>query len=153
YHSHCDAAIELLKYLDHYIWFFKFISDNKTNSQFNHMEENLTKALHDNATLIELAVLTLYSQAIMKPYMWMVHAPGTIHLNILDLGLFHISLIMHIKGIIANPLLLLNCDPRAYIQAVFDHLPWDNSLTVETVLKMFNSGRLPHLNIILVASF
>jgi len=75
--------------VDHYIQFLDFIRDNKTNAQFNHMEENLAKALHDNTTLTELAVLTLYSQAITKPYMRMVRAPGTEHLNILDLGPLH----------------------------------------------------------------
>ncbi|KAH7917274.1 hypothetical protein BV22DRAFT_1135542 [Leucogyrophana mollusca] len=151
YHSHCDAATELIKYLDHYLEFLDFIRDNKTNPQLNHMEENLAKALRDAATLTELAVLTLYSQAVTKPYMRMVCAPGTDDLNILNLGSLPEDLKCHIATVITSPSLLLSGEPQSYLSATFDKQPWDDPLAVQTVIEMYKVGKLPHLENVLIA--
>jgi hypothetical protein len=151
YHSHCDAATELLKFLEFYIEFLEFIRLNKTNSKLNHMEENLLKALCDTATLTELAVLTLYSQAVTKPYMRKIRAPGCEELNILDMGPLHEKLKVHITILIANPELLLNNLSDSYLHGAFDGKPWDDFAAVQTVIAMYNAGKLLHLKDVLVA--
>ena len=66
---HCDAAIELILQLPHFIEFMEYIKAKKINQQFSNMEQNFWKALHCNATISELAVLVLYAKAISLPYM------------------------------------------------------------------------------------
>ncbi|KAG2337689.1 hypothetical protein BDR05DRAFT_1004857 [Suillus weaverae] len=151
YHSHCDAATELIKYLKHYLDFLDFIRSNKTNAHLNHMEENLDKALRDTATLVELAALTLYSQLIMKPYMCLVRAPGTEDLNVLDLGPLHDDLKNHIKTIINQPSVIFNFHPDSYLCAAFDKKPWDDLLAIQAIIDMHNAGTLPHLIEVFVA--
>ncbi|KAG2741707.1 hypothetical protein P692DRAFT_20669650, partial [Suillus brevipes Sb2] len=75
--------------------------------KLNHMEENLLKALCNTATLTEPAVLTLYSQAVTKPYMRKIRAPACEELNILGMSPLPEKLKVHITILIANPELLL----------------------------------------------
>ncbi|KAG1736450.1 uncharacterized protein EDB91DRAFT_1292136 [Suillus paluster] len=145
YHSHCDAATELIKYLKNYLDFLDFIHNNKTNVHLNHIEENLDKALCDADTLVELAALTLYSQLITKPYMWLVRAPGTEDLNVLNLGPLHDDLQIHIKTIVDWPSLIFDFHPNSYLFDVFDKKPWDDPLAIQAVVDMNNAGTLPHL--------
>ncbi|KAF8991205.1 hypothetical protein BDZ89DRAFT_895011, partial [Hymenopellis radicata] len=64
-------------------------------------------ALHDDPTLTELAVLALYQQLVMHPYMRMVRKPEEAPLNSLNLGPMHASLREHCQKLIDNPNLIL----------------------------------------------
>lgn len=110
YQSHCHAAAELLAYLKHYHSFLLAIKDRKEKRRLNHMELNLQSALHDTATLTELAVLALYGIFVTEPYINYVRGSGLTETNILNLGPFHHDLISHIKTLIATPELLLSSD-------------------------------------------
>lgn len=151
YHLHCNAAMELIKFLQFYIQFLEFIRLNKINSRFNHMEENLHNALHDVVTLTELAVLMLYSQAVTKPYMWNIHAPGCEGLNILEMGTLHENFKAHITTLITNPNLLLTSSSDSYLLDAFDLRPWVDFVAIQTVQAMHQSLQLPYLKPMLVA--
>ena len=62
----------------------------------------------DVSTLTELAVLSLYAQAISDPYMREVRGPGTEEVNMLDLGPLHQKVQKHMEAIIANLEILLS---------------------------------------------
>ena len=87
YHSHCNAASELLVHLPLYKEFLELVRDKKESGTFNYMEQNIYKALYDIPTLTELAALSLYSQSICIIYMKQVRSnPKT---SALDLGPLH----------------------------------------------------------------
>ncbi|KAG1878590.1 hypothetical protein C8R48DRAFT_589777, partial [Suillus tomentosus] len=151
FHSHCDAARELIKYLTYYLEFLEHIRLNKENTQLNHMEENLMKALSDAATLTELAVLTLYSQAVTKSYMTLVRGPGMEGLNILDMGPLHEELKHHISSIIVNPDIVLLRDSQSHLVAVFRGHMWDDPQAIDAIWTMYEAGKLPHVKAALVA--
>jgi hypothetical protein len=67
YQTHAAAATKLLLHLDLYKEFLEVARDSK--GHFNHMEQNLYNALNDKPTIVELAVLALYAQAVTHPYM------------------------------------------------------------------------------------
>ena len=84
YQSYCHAACALILHLEHYISFLELIRYKKESGLFNHMEQNVYKALHDIPTLTELCVLSLYSLAISAPYMHTVRGPGQENLNVFE---------------------------------------------------------------------
>ncbi|EIW85837.1 hypothetical protein CONPUDRAFT_70533 [Coniophora puteana RWD-64-598 SS2] len=152
YHSHCDAATRLIKYLDGYIDFLEYVRLNKDSPDLNHMEENLQNALRDPPTCTELAVLVLYSQAVAKPYLKHVCGSGIEQLNMLTLGPFHEKLKQHIKFLIENTDVLLNsASESTYRDATLDGLTWDDSTAIVAVLALYQDGRLPSLRNVLVA--
>ncbi|KAG1820672.1 hypothetical protein EV424DRAFT_1539348 [Suillus variegatus] len=151
FHSHCDAARELIKYLTYYLEFLEHIRLNKKNTQLNHMEENLMKVLSDAGTLTELAILTLYSQAVIKSYMMLVRGPGMEGLNILDMGPLHEELKHHISSIIVNPNTVLLRDSQSHLVAVFHRHMWDDPQAIDAIWTMYEAGKLPHLKAALVA--
>ena len=67
YQSHCEAAAVLVVYLPLFLEFLELVRNKKETGTFNHMEQNVYKALRDIATLTELCVLVLYAQAISHP--------------------------------------------------------------------------------------
>lgn len=88
------------------------------------MELNLKKALDDPLTLTELAVITLYAQSVIHPYMYQVHGPGTENVNVLDLGSLHHQVVQHVRKIMNDPGLLISDDEGSYRQAAIDGKPW-----------------------------
>jgi hypothetical protein len=58
------------------------------------------EGLQDVPTLTELAVLTLYAQAICHPYMWVVRKSGNKQVNMLDLSPLHANVQIHLQKII-----------------------------------------------------
>ncbi|KZP17788.1 hypothetical protein FIBSPDRAFT_894026 [Athelia psychrophila] len=68
--------------------FLELIYDKKDSSSLNNLEANVYSALNDEATITELCVMVLYTQAISHPYMRQVYGPEQEHQNILDLGPF-----------------------------------------------------------------
>ena len=115
------------------------------------MEANIARALHDPLTLSELAVLTLYAQAVTKPYTHIICAPGTEDLNILDMGPLHESLIRHIAFLINKPSTIFSSDPTAYMVATFDNHPWDDPNAVLSILFLYQEKKLLHIESLLVA--
>jgi hypothetical protein len=144
YQSYCEAAAELLTYLNEYITFLEQVRDKKEKRNFSHIEENLYNALHDGPTLTELAVLTLYAAAITHPYMRSVRGPGTENVNILDLGPLHDEVMNHLELIIENPHLLISPNASFKLGAL-DGQEWQNPGAVEAVHKLAEEGKLPHL--------
>ncbi|KAG1852244.1 hypothetical protein DFJ58DRAFT_841904, partial [Suillus subalutaceus] len=144
YQSYCEAAAELLTYLNEYITFLEQVRDKKEKQNFSHIEENLYNALHDGPTLTELAVLTLYAAAITHPYMRSVRGPGTENINILDLGPLHDEVMNHLELIIENPHLLISPNASFKLGAL-DGQEWQNPGAIEAVHKLAEEGKLPHL--------
>ena len=149
YQSFGEAAAELLVYRSDYQNLMETVRLNKTKQTLNHMESNLKVALDDIPTLTELAVLTLYAQAISHPYMKKVRGPGTEDLNMLNMGPLHEEVKQHIQMIIDDPDILLG-DGVSYQKDVFGQ-KWHRPDAFETVHKL--SPQLPHLQPVLVAFF
>src|SRR3954454_3060604 len=97
YQTHCAAAAELLIRQELYIGFLDWIRDSKDKPSFTNIEKNIRAGLTDVPTLTELAVLTLYAQAISHPYMHEVQGPGTEEVNMLDLGPLHQKVQKHME--------------------------------------------------------
>ena len=88
------------------------------------MEANLWKALHDPATLSELAILALYGEAISYPYVKAIctTTDSEEKQNMLDLGPLHKKVSIHIQAIIANPHILLCENPSRCILSILQIL-------------------------------
>jgi hypothetical protein len=100
FQSHCEAAAALLQYLPQFIKFLEFVHAKKVNMCFSHMEENLWKALHCDATKTELAVLALYAPTISHPYMRAIHGGTNSQINMLELAPLHYKVQQHMEKII-----------------------------------------------------
>ncbi|EDR09156.1 uncharacterized protein LACBIDRAFT_326543 [Laccaria bicolor S238N-H82] len=98
----------------------------------------------------ELAVLSLYSQAISHPYLRQVRGPGKQFTNVLDLGPLHTRVKEHCHTIISNPDLLLSPGATSATGAL-DGKVWERPEAVYTVHAMMDT--LPHLRGTLVAFF
>jgi hypothetical protein len=112
------------------------------------MEENLWKALHCTATKTELAVLTLYAQAVSHPYMRSIRTSEKI--NMLNLGPLHRKVYMHIQRIIEDPTFLVG-DSVTWKTGTMDGQKWQSPKAIKAVQKLAPS--LPHLKPLLVAFF
>jgi hypothetical protein len=142
YHSHCAAALELIIHLPLYIRFLELVCDKKECGSFNHMEQNLYKALHDIPTLTKLAVLALYSLAISTAYMKHVH--GDEKANALDLGPYHEKVKAHCRAIIHNP-------DTSYTTGNLSGGPWDKPEGFYAIHALM--PQLPHIRKALVEFF
>ena len=148
YQCYCNAATELITNRDVYIEFVEFIEYSKTTPGLNHFEENILTGLNDLPTRTELAVLSLYSQAISVPYIR--HIRGSPTTNLLDLAPFHDQLKRHCCAVIENPDILIG--PGASPEtATLDSQPWQNETAIELILKSRND--LPNLQDALVLFF
>src|SRR5438552_2413052 len=114
------------------------------------MESNLKAALDDIPTLTELAVLTLYAQAISHPYMKKVRGPGTEDINMLNMGPLHEEVKKHIQKIIDDPDILLG-DGASYQQGALHGKKWHRPDAFEAVHRL--APQLPHLRALLIAFF
>ncbi|KAG2037870.1 hypothetical protein BDR03DRAFT_933868 [Suillus americanus] len=134
YQLYCEAAVELLTYLNEYITFLEQVRDKKEKQNFSHIKKNLYNALHDGPTLTELTVLTLYAAAITPIY----------NVNILDLGPLHDEVMNHFKLIIENLHLLISLNVSFKLSAL-DGQEWQNPGAIEAVHKLAEESKLPHL--------
>ena len=146
--SHCDAAIELILQLPHFIEFMKYIKAKKINNQFSNMEQNFWMALHCNATITELVVLALYAQAISHPYMQYIRSKKKI--NMLDLGPLHRKVHKHMKKIIKKPELLIGPNATGETDSLNSN-EWSRSELFDTIQKLLPD--LPYLKDLLVVFF
>ena len=112
------------------------------------MEANLWKALHDPATLSELAILALYGEAISYPYVKAIRITSESgeKQNMLDLGPLHKKVSTHIHAIIANPNILL-CENPSNITASLEGDEWLHP----NIFKCIHELNLSYLKELLVA--
>ncbi|OSC96596.1 hypothetical protein PYCCODRAFT_1378837 [Trametes coccinea BRFM310] len=138
--SNGDAASVLLTYLPLMCDFLEQVRDRKISGKWNHLEQNVYKGLQDPATLTELCVLSLYSQAISHPYMREVRGPD--HPNHLSLGPLHERVQQHIAQLIADPDLLLGAD-TSISSGTLDGNPWDSPEVFNAIHRLIPT--LPHV--------
>ena len=150
FQSYCDAAAVLLLYTPQFIQFLQHLRDNKKSGLFNHMEANLWKALHDEPTMAEFAVLALYAESISYPYMKAIRTCRDTKQNVLDLGPLHHRVHSHMLKIINNPEILIGPD-STHENASLDGEEWQNPLVVKKVLEMIPS--LPYFCDLLLSFF
>ncbi|KDN39968.1 hypothetical protein RSAG8_08417, partial [Rhizoctonia solani AG-8 WAC10335] len=143
YGSYCDAAAELLVNRDNYLQFLSRVSTARGTGKLANIETNICEGLQDPATLTELAVLALYSQAISKPYMRYVRGS---HLNALELGTYHEKVKQHCGKIQANPYLLMT--PSTGLLGGGE---WERPTVIEAVNVL--SKDTPHLYKMLTVFF
>ena len=150
FQSYCYAAAALLLYLQFFRQFIEHLRITKQNGKLNHMESNLWKALHDPATLSELAILALYGEAISYPYIKTIRSTSESGetQNMLDLGPLHQKVSKHIRTIIANPSNLL-CENPSSVTASLDGNEWQHP----NIFKSIRDLGLPYLNKLLIAFF
>ncbi|KAF8804582.1 hypothetical protein BYT27DRAFT_7213745 [Phlegmacium glaucopus] len=150
FQSYCDAAGALILYSQQFIDFLHNLRINKTNSQLNHMEQNLMNALQCDSTKTELAVLAIYAEAISYPYMKAIHTSHDTDQNMLDLGPLHHHVYEHMQKIISNPDILLGNDVSCS-SATLDGEEWQNPAVVKKIHEL--SPTLPHLRDLLLVFF
>ena len=150
FQSYCYAAAALLLYLQFFRQFLEHLRITKQSGNLNHMESNLWKALHDPATLAELAILALYGEAVSYPYVKAIRTTSESgeKQNMLDLGPLHQKVSTHIQAIITNPSNLL-CENPSNIIASFGGDEWQHP----NIFKSIHNLHLPHLQELLVAFF
>jgi hypothetical protein len=150
FQSYCYAAAALLLYLQFFRQFLEHLRITKQSGRLNHMEANLWKALHDPATLSELAILALYGEAVSYPYVKAIRTTTDSEekQNMLDLGPLHKKVSTHIQAIIANPHILL-CENPTNITASLGGDEWQHP----NIFKCINDLDLPNLKELLVAFF
>ena len=150
FQSYCYAAAALILYLQSFREFLKHLQITKQNGRLNHMESNLWKALHDPATLSELAILALYGEAVSYPYVKAIRSTSESgeKQNMLDLRPLHQKVSTHIQAIIANPFNLLCENPFSDI-ASLEGDEWQHP----DIFKSIKRLDLPYLKELLVAFF
>jgi len=90
YQCYGDAATELICHSNLYTGFLnQHGKAKKSGVGLNHMEKNILKGLMDPETWTELAVFTLYSEAVSKPYALSVRGSYNESKNTLDMGEAH----------------------------------------------------------------
>jgi hypothetical protein len=144
--SHCDCATSLVTRRLHFLCYLEEARDLKDSGEFVNIELNIYRALQDGPTLTELAVLALFSQAVSHPFMQHVRSPG---LNALDQGPLYVRVQEHLKRLIAHPELLIG-DRATPIEGTLFGRGWNLSEVIVCIQGMQQSGKLPHLEAVLV---
>ncbi len=150
FQSYCYAAAALLLHLKFFRQFLQHLQITKQNGKLNHMESNLWKALHDSATLSELAILALYGEAISYPYVKAIRSTSDSGetQNMLDLGPLHQKVSTHIQTIITNPSSLL-CENPSSVTVALGGDEWQHP----NIFKSIKDLDLPYLEELLIAFF
>lgn len=150
FQSYCDAAAALLLYNDQFLEFLETLRINKQNSRLNHMEQNFSNALQCDFTKSELAVLSLYAEAVSYPYMKSIRTSDEANQNMLNLGPLHSRVYKHIETIIENPDLLLGKEISP-LMATLNGEDWQNPPVILKIQELAPS--LPYLRELLVIFF
>ena len=149
YQSYGLGATEILHHQGLYIAFLESVANLKAlTGKLNNLEQNVATGLTDPPTLTELAVISLYSQAISLPFAQRVRTPNNIPLNGLDLGANYDHIKRHMEAVINNPDLLLG---GSHTVATLYGEKWDNAEVIEIIRAGQDS--LPHLRELLLAFF
>ncbi|KAF8168636.1 hypothetical protein K438DRAFT_1909600 [Mycena galopus ATCC 62051] len=149
YQSHGRGGARIITYLKEHRDFMEFVKDNKQKRTLNHLEQNILKGLHCPQTISQIVALVLFCMAVMHLYALHVRAPGTEHLNMLDLGPYHTSVKDHMKKLIADPTPLLSPSSDSYKTATLDGEPWSNTKAWDTCIKLLPT--LPHVRPLILA--
>ena len=150
FQSYCDAAAALLLYNNQFLEFLETLRINKQNSRLNHMEQNFSNALQCDCTKSELAVLSLYAEAVSYPYMKSIRSSDEANQNMLNLGPLHSRVYKHIEMVIENPDLLLGKEISPST-ATLNGENWQNPSVILKIQELEPS--LPHLRELLVVFF
>lgn len=150
FQSYCDASAALLLHGDKFLEFMETVRLNKHNSRLNHMEQNFVKAMMCTATQTELAVLSLYAEAISYPYMRAIRKSSEINQNMLDLGPLHVEVYEHIQKILDNPSLLVANDISPQTATLHGD-DWENPDVISKIQSLLPG--LPHLEALLITFF
>lgn len=143
-----DASTELISHSDLYIGFLdQHGKAKRRGAGLNHMEKNILKGLMDPKTRTELAVFTLYSEAISKPYALMVRGSFNESKNALDLREVHHQILTHINILIDNPDLLIG-EHTSHETGALYRTPWNRAI-INYIHSIHNE--LPYLQQALVA--
>lgn len=112
--SYLEAAAVLISNPEFFLGFLEHVRNLKAKRNWNNMESNVVRALQDIPTLTELAVLTVYLEAISHPYIKCVRGGGLEKSNALEKGELHRQVIGHINKLIESPDLILapTADPK-----------------------------------------
>ncbi|TBU36763.1 hypothetical protein BD309DRAFT_984732 [Dichomitus squalens] len=144
YRSYGEAASVLIAYLNLFLGLLSFVVDRKDSGEETNLERNVRAGLKDEPTLAEHCAMSLYSQAVSRPYMHAVHS--STHLNHLSLGPLHDHILTHIQRLIDDPDLL---GPNAsYKTTALDGQPWDHPDAIADVQRLL--PRLPYLRSLVV---
>ncbi|KAH8809703.1 hypothetical protein DL96DRAFT_1426901, partial [Flagelloscypha sp. PMI_526] len=95
-----EAAADLLEFHSGIVSLLEDVRDGKTKVSWTNLEKNIYNGLHDNPTLAELCVLTIYHQLISCPYMAKVRGQGTDGQSALNLGPLHNEICSHCQALI-----------------------------------------------------
>ncbi|KAF8601010.1 hypothetical protein BDV93DRAFT_446537 [Ceratobasidium sp. AG-I] len=148
YSSYIDAATALCTLHSAYIEFMEHCRQKKGSGTLNHLELNITKALNCPATLAELIVISLYGQAVSKPYMRLVRTATVEGKGLAELSSLHTQVQRHLESIIEDPLLIIGPDASSET-ATLDGSDWDEP-AVLSALRQHESA-LPYLSDLFVA--
>lgn len=148
YSSYIDAATELCTFHDAYIEFMEHCRQKKQSGTLNHLEFNVLKGLKCHATLAELISISLYGQAVSKPYMRLVRTATVEGKGLADLSPLHAQVQRHLEAIVANPSLVLGAGALG-VSGTLDGSAWDEP-EVFAVLRR-HELKLPYLTDLFVA--
>ncbi|KAF8596357.1 hypothetical protein BDV93DRAFT_455094 [Ceratobasidium sp. AG-I] len=148
YSSYIDAATALCILHGAYIEFMEHCRQRKGSGTLNHLELNIVKALNCPATLAELLVISLYGQAISKPYMRLVRAATVEGRGLAELASLHTQVQRHLELIIKDPLLVLGPNVLAEA-ATLDGSIWDEPAVIDALRQ--HESALPYLTDLFVA--
>ncbi|KAF8146186.1 hypothetical protein K438DRAFT_1448884, partial [Mycena galopus ATCC 62051] len=149
YQSHGRGGARIITYLKEHRDFMEFVKDNKQKRTLNHLEHNIPKGLYCPQTISQIVALVLFCMAVMHPYALHVRAPGTEHLNMLDLGPYHTSVKDHMKKLIADPTPLLSPSSDLYKIVTLDGEPWSDTKAWDACIKLLPT--LPHVRPLILA--
>ncbi|KAF8294130.1 hypothetical protein DL93DRAFT_2122978 [Clavulina sp. PMI_390] len=135
YGSYIAAASELFTKRRSYVSYLTHLGRKKT---LNNMESNIQLALADAPTIVELATLALYGQAISIPYMRAIRSKDQ---NMLRLGPLHDRVKAHLKLLIESPSFLLDELASATFGAL-DGDEWDNPEVFVALKQEVQGGTL-----------
>ncbi|KAF8600592.1 hypothetical protein BDV93DRAFT_411265, partial [Ceratobasidium sp. AG-I] len=142
YGSYIDAATQLFTHRQHHLDFISYWRDKKRSGTLNHLEQNVLKALSDDPTVAELAVLAAYGQAISKPYMQLVRLATLAGKSIAELAGLHCEVKALLQTIAANPQILLKGDISVKLDSMVIK-EWSDPQVFDELAK--NSAKMPYL--------
>lgn len=147
--SYLEAAAEIITRCDFYLMFLEHVRNLKEKRNWNHMETNIHRALTDNPTRTELAILTLYLEAVSHPYIVNVRGTNLEESNALDKGELHAEVVVHINKLIANPDLILSLTAAPEHATLCTQKSWKRPESIRAVHDM--APTLPSLREAFVA--
>ena len=124
YQCFSEASAEIIFNLLVYRQLMLFMRDRKLSLLFNHLEQNIWKAINDIRTVIECIILLWYGQNVSHPAMRIMRSSKGGLRNLWDMGPTIRKIIAHCRRVIADPDLI--CGPNlSFETASMDGQPWE----------------------------